>query len=117
MSSTDNQSWPIPEGLCPLGQTAVETLWEFFTQKGIEYHGGGGRFYSPAQWAERGEQWGLKRVLVVTHDGGDQVGAFNLDYEQYELNHELIERLSRHNLYAEQCTSWYSAIYTLPAVG
>ncbi|OBK36967.1 hypothetical protein A5658_04720 [Mycobacterium sp. 1245111.1] len=117
MSTSNSSSWPVPDGLCPLGQTAAATLWEFFVHQGIEYHGGGGKFYTPAQWAERGETGGRSSVLVVTHDGGEHAGAFNLDYEQYELNNALNECLSSVGLYAEQCTSWYSAIYPRAAVG
>jgi hypothetical protein len=114
MSGGDNQSWPIPAGLCAAGQTAAGVVAGFLADERIQYHGGGGKFYSPAEWRERGEEYGLGSLLLVTHDGGDHAGAFNSDYEQDELHQRLHDRLSAHGFYAQQCTSWYSAIYQRP---
>lgn len=109
-----SSSWPIPEDLSPLGTKAAETIRTFMETKGIQYHGGGGHFYSPAQWAARGESYGRTSLLIVTHDGGDHAGAFNLDYEQYDLHNELETTLEQNGLWMEACTNWYTAIYPRP---
>ncbi len=110
-----NNEWPLPNGLSTSGRRAAEAIHEFLATKDLEYHGGGGRFYSPAQWRDRGERYGLSSLLIVTHDGGDHAGAFNLDYEQYALNNELTQWLRDNGFWMEQCTSWYTAIYALTA--
>jgi hypothetical protein len=76
--------------------------------------GGGCRtFYTPAEWRERGESYGRDSVLIVVHDGGDAAAAFSWDYECHNLRESLSDKLAAMGLYAEQCTSWYSAIYEL----
>lgn len=112
--SSDDATWPIPDGLSPLGVLAADVIRGFMESKGIQNHGGGGRFYSPAEWVDRGELYGRSSLLLVTHDGGDHAGAFNLDYEQYDLHDELIKSLESHGLWMEACTNWYTAIYPRP---
>jgi hypothetical protein len=111
-SEVENQ-WPIPEGLSPAGHTAADVIREFLVEKQLTYHGGGGKFYSPQQWSDRGEEYGTQSLLVITHDGGDHAGAFNLDYEQYELHEQLQDRLRKHGLFMEGCTCWYTAVYRI----
>lgn len=108
-----NADWPIPEGLCDAGRAAAEAIRDFLIEHDRNYHGGG-RFYSPAQWRDRGESYGLSSLLIITHDGGDHAGAFNLDYEQYELHDQLQNRLREAGLFVEACTCWYSAVYECP---
>ncbi|NLE78110.1 MAG: hypothetical protein GX610_00735 [Rhodococcus sp.] len=103
--------WPIPTDLSKEGKEAAELLKQFFTEKGITDHGGGGRFYSPSEWKDRGEQWGTESLLIITHDGGDHASAFAYDYGNYSLIDELQTRLGHINVFAEQCTSWYTALY------
>lgn len=110
---TNTSDWPIPEELSAEGQKAAETIRRFLEERGMTYHGGGGRFYTPAQWAERGEEWGLRSLLVITHDGGAHAACFNWAYEQEDLIEELASVLAAVGLRAEQCASWYSAIYPL----
>lgn len=105
------QQWPIPDGLPPRGVVAATVIREFLEEKDATFHGGGGKFYSPEEWQDRGEEYGLRSVLVITHDGGDHAPAFNIDYGAYAFQEELASRLRAHGLYVEQCTSWYSAVY------
>jgi len=105
------QQWPIPDELTSEGLRAANAIRDFLTENGLTYHGGGGRFYAPTQWAERGETYGTSSLLVVTHDGGDHAPAFNLDYGRYELNERLQAVLREHGMYVEACTCWYSAVY------
>lgn len=109
-SEVENQ-WPVPEELSSDGRTAADVIRGFLVEKQLTNHGGGGKFYTPQQWSDRGEQYGTQSLLVITHDGGDHAGAFNLDYEQYELHEQLQDRLRQHGLFVEACTCWYSAVY------
>ncbi|ATI36452.1 hypothetical protein CPI83_30110 (plasmid) [Rhodococcus sp. H-CA8f] len=105
-------NWPIPAGLSKEGKEAAEVIRTLLVEKGLTDHGGGGQFYTPQQWRDREEEYGLGSQLIITHDGGDHAAAFNPDYGDYALMEELRLRLDRANIYPEQCTSWYTAIYT-----
>ena len=100
-----------PEGLCPKGEAAHKAICDFLATNGLEDTGGTRAFYSPAEWRERGEQYGTKSVLVVVHDGGGLAPCCNLDYEAYDLHDALVKTLDKHGVWIEQCTCWYSAIY------
>ena len=65
---SDNATWPIPHGLSPLGVRAAEVIRSFLHDRGIQDHGGGGRFYTPEEWVDRGELYGRTSLLLVTHD-------------------------------------------------
>lgn len=106
-----SSEWRIPDGLSPLGKKAAEATHQFFVDNDITFHGGGGCFYTPQEWAERGEEYGLDSVLVITHDGGSHAAAFNYDYDRSDLMENLREKLAGVGVYVEQCTSWYSAIH------
>lgn len=73
--------------------------------------GGCRPFYSVEEWEDRGEQYGTSSELIVVHDGGDHARYFNMDYMDYKSVEEMNEALFEIGYYAEQCTSWYSAIY------
>ncbi|BBY54013.1 hypothetical protein [Mycolicibacillus koreensis] len=107
-----DSTWPIPDDLSPQGRKAAEIIRGFLADSGMADHGGGGRFYSPQQWRDRGESYGTGSELIITHDGGDHAGAFNMDY-----GHETVERLgdllAADGLYVEGCTNWYSAVYPI----
>ena len=111
MQTEVEQRWPIPADLCEDGRQAANVIRDFLAEHDATNHGGGGKFYSPSQWADRGEAYGTNSLLVITHDGGDHAGAFNLDYEQYEMNNELQKRLMSRGMFVEGCTCWYSAVY------
>ena len=64
----EDATWPIPEGLSPLGAQAAEVIRTFLQDRGIQDHGGGGRFYTPTEWVDRGERYGRSSLLLVTHD-------------------------------------------------
>jgi len=97
--------------LSPEGQRAHAAFVAFLVSKGMTYSGGGQTFFSPEEWAERGEDYGKKSLFVIVHDGGDVAPVCNLDYECYSLNNEMVEEMSKHGVFIEQCTSWYSACY------
>jgi hypothetical protein len=102
----------IPNDLSPDGNRAAEAILALLTTELTSPSGGGGKaFYTPKEWANRGENYGHESVLIVVHDGGDQARYFNLDYEQYEAHERMHAHLEQLGLYAEQCTGWYSAVY------
>lgn len=70
-------------------------------------------FYTPTEWERRGEQYGLGAELIVAYDGGDLAYYFNLDRECYDLHEEMQLVLAEIGVYFEECTCWYSAIYSL----
>ncbi len=74
--------------------------------------GGGCRaFYSPAEWRERGEEYGRDSLLILVHDGGDLATMCSLDYGCYQAQARLVAELRKRGLFVEQCTTWYSAVY------
>jgi hypothetical protein len=111
MSAPVETLWPIPDGLSSEGRTAAETIRTFLDDHDLTEHGGGGRFYTPTQWADRGEDYGTKSLLIITHDGGDHARAFNLDYGDHQSHEALQNALGAVGVYVEGCTTWYSAVY------
>jgi len=109
MSTTTG--WVIPGQLSAKGCEAAAVIVAFLKERDISDPCGGGRFYTPDEWAERGEQFGLGSLLIITHDGGEHAPAFNWDYEAYGLVEALRQALLKIGVYVEQCTSWYSAVY------
>ena len=103
----------IPSDLNPAGKKAAEAIVALMKAE-LENPSGGGQkaFYTPEEWAARGEAYGQGAVLIVVHDGGDQARYFNLDYEQYEAHDRMSRCLAKLDLHSEQCTCWYSAIYS-----
>lgn len=68
-------------------------------------------FYTPEQWRARGERYGLSAVLIVVHDGGSLAPFFAYDCEDYSAIEAMENALRAGGYWAEQCTTWYSAIY------
>ena len=104
----------IPEGLSPGGQAAAEAIVALLTKRGATDTGGCRAFYTPQEWRDRGEKYGLNSILIVVYDGGD-VGAFftmDKDYPQYKRTNEMTKALDEAGPYhSEECHCWYSAIY------
>lgn len=101
----------IPSGLSTKGKNAAEAIVRFLTELEMTETGGCRAFYTPEEWADRGEEYGQKAVLIVAHDGGDLARFFNYDYQSYEMIEEMRKRLDTAGVWPEQCTSWYSAVY------
>jgi hypothetical protein len=109
-----------PEGLDETGERAYEVVAAFLKARGMAYTGGCRVFYSPKEWCERGEQYGKKAALIVAHDGGEHARAFSFDAchvygraEEYEPWESMQDALGEVGCFAEQCTCWYTAIYSL----
>ena len=81
---------------------------------GRELDAGGGRtFYTPEEWREREEEYGLDSLLIVVHDGGDYAEFFNYSYLCPESIAAMETALSVAGYYIEPCTCWYSAVYKI----
>lgn len=106
-----SDQWTIPTGLSPLGEKVARTVDRFFVDERITDHGGGGRFYSPQEWEDRGESYGKGSLLVITHDGGDHAAAFSAEYGNFALQEKLRNVLDPLDVFVEQATGWYSCIY------
>lgn len=104
-----------PPNLSPRAAEAHRVILEVLRKHEATYTGGCRGFYSNAQWAERGEEYGRGAVLVVVYDGGDLGDFFNLDHAEsdssrYEAMRKALEEIG---LYSEECTGWYSGIYEI----
>jgi hypothetical protein len=108
---TTNADLNRPEGLSNLGNAAYDKIMAFLTERGLINTGGCKAFYSPKEWADRGEDYGTDSELIVVHDGGDHAYAFSWSQGQYDLIDAMVENLNPLGVYSEQCTSWYSAVY------
>lgn len=103
-----------PDDASDLARMAAEAIRSILP--GNASTGGCRAFYTPEEWAARGEDYGTDSVLVVVHDGGCLAGYCNQAYTDYHSRERLRRALADLHLYPEQCTSWYTAIYPLPAV-
>lgn len=103
----------MPAGLSSRGEQAWKTIRAFLKETGRESTGGCRAFYSPKEWAARGEEYGLKSELVVVYDGGEHRGCFNCDDGDGKEAAQLDERLAKVGLYVEECTGWYAAVYPI----
>jgi len=123
----------MPEDLSPDGQHAYRVIRARLNAFKDLNTGGCKAFYSPFEWAARGEQSGLKSVLIVVYDGGDLRGHFNMDaaYEGhcmlvdflrengrstsglngYESIEKMQEALGEAGFFFEECNNWYGAVY------
>lgn len=96
-----------------LGDAApiAEVVYGVMARNGRPYSGGCRCFYTPEEWRERGEKYGLNAALIVCHDGGTQADYFNPDKERYDLIEAMDATLADAGCWAEPCTCWYTAIY------
>lgn len=101
----------IPDDLSECGRKAADVIAVFLDERGLKAAGFDRIFYTPKEWRDRGEKYGLRSELIVVHDGGAHAPAFNWDYRNYDLVEQLRVRLQTVGCFAEQCTTWYSAVY------
>ena len=100
-----------PAQLSDAGRAGHATILAVLAKNDRMDTGGCKTFYSPVEWRERGEEYGLSAELIVVHDGGDVAALFNYDYDAINLQNEILLALSDAGLFAEPCTCWYTAIY------
>ncbi len=104
------QLFARPDPLGAAGAWAHRIICRFLREHDIFWSGGCRVFYSPGEWAARGEQYGLRSELIVVHDGGSHKQAVVFDEP---LHDKLVAELAKFDLFIEQETSWYSAVFTI----
>ncbi len=118
----------MPAGLDDAGRRAYAIIVAYLKQHDLTHTGGCKAFYSSAEWKGREEQYGTESHLVVVYDGGDMRPVFSMDaaYDldcaifqetrqprtPYALYEGMQEQLRAAGLYFEECTRWYSAVYS-----
>lgn len=103
----------LPKGSREAAKVA-RMVRDFAEANGLADTGGCRAFYTPKEWADRGEEYGRGSVLVIVYDGGDL--RYALDPTAcadagWTLQDKLHRLLETAGYYAEPCTCWYSAIY------
>ncbi len=102
----------MPENLSEKGKKAWQIIHDYITATKLDYTGGCRTFYSPGEWRARGEEYGTNSELIVVYDGGDVRECFDSEFK-YDHEEAIREKLDQVGLYAERCTGWYSAIYSV----
>ena len=107
--NNDNQ---MPENLSKKGEDAYRVIMAVLTECDALYTGGCKTFYSPTEWAERGEKYCLNAELIVVFDGGAVAHFFSGSYaDSVYLMDKMDSALAEAGFYAELGTSWYAGIY------
>ena len=101
----------MPPGLSAKAQKAYMTIMTILVRHGLTFTGGCRPFYSPEEWAARGEKFCKNADLYVVHDGGDLSAIFGDFAEPFYS--DISEALKVHKMYVEGCTGWYSAVYPI----
>ena len=110
-----NQDWRVPTGLSREARKLVFAIRKLAF--GFAWSAGGQKvFWSPKEWAEKGEQYGKGAELVILHEGGDHAPFFSLDHASYDLNPYVdfeftMAFLKKHGYWAEGLYTWSTAIY------
>lgn len=109
-----------PPNLGELGKKAREIILAVAGKYELTNSGGCKTFYSPAEWEERGEEYGQGSELIVVYDGGDFRNFFSMDacyaiarpgINCYAFYEEMQAALNAVGLHFEECTGWFAAIY------
>jgi hypothetical protein len=119
----------MPADLNTAGRRAYEIIVAYLKEHGRTDTGGCKAFYSPIEWSARKEEYGTKSHLVIVYDGGAMRPVFSMDaaydldcgnYQQtgksrepYAFYEGMQEKLREAGLYFEECTRWYSAVYSV----
>lgn len=122
----------MPRDLGSAGRRAYEIIVEYLKARGLDDNGGCKAFYSPAEWRKREEAYGTESHLVVVYDGGAIRPVFSMDAaydldcavyqetgekrEPYQLYEGMQAKLREAGLYFEECTRWYSAVYSVDSL-
>jgi len=93
------------------GMKAYMIIMTILTRHGLADTGGCRPFYSPEEWAARGEKYCKNADLYIVHDGGSLSAVFGDFVEPFYG--EISKALKKHKLYVEGCTGWYSAVYPI----
>lgn len=113
----------MPAGLDEKGQKAHAIIVDYLTTNNLtttEVQ----VFYAPAEWRERGEEYGRDSLLVIVYDGCatlKQVFSMDYCYEAvaarrgypacYSHYEAMQQKLAEAGFFFEECTRYYAAIY------
>jgi hypothetical protein len=111
MNAITIENLAAPKDITPLATQAVASIVAVLVMEGSDYTGGCKTFYSPQEWAERGEKYGKDSLLIVAHDGGEVSRYFDYDRGDYSAIARMDNALRLLGLFAEAQTNWYTAIY------
>ncbi|HSX22377.1 MAG TPA: hypothetical protein VLE97_06330 [Gaiellaceae bacterium] len=118
----------MPEGLSEQGRRAYEIILAYLTEHGLSKPAddNDATFHEPKGW---NQEYGGRSLLVISHRGGPLGPVFSMDFaydhdcanyrktgktrEPYALYEGMQEKLREAGLYFEDCTRWYSAVYSI----
>ena len=101
----------IPAGLSKRGKEAAEIILDRAAKRDHFSTGGCRAFYTPKEWADRGEPYGEGAVLIVVHDGGDLGPMFELDHFCYDQVEQMMDALGSKGFHPEGMFCWCTAIF------
>lgn len=112
------KGYEMPDDLDELSRAAYAKIMDVLRAAddppGSALWAGGARvFYSPAEWAARGERYGLGSRLIITYDGGAHRRFFTLDEMDYPAVERMRASLEEIGVYFEECTGWYAAVWPI----
>jgi hypothetical protein len=109
----------IPSGLCPKGRAAAHAIVALLSARGVTPKER--IFFTPKEWRQQGQEYGLTSVLIVVYEDEQGVAPFfsldacvpegwgrPADYERVESQMAFLRPLG---VYSEQCTRWYSSVH------
>jgi hypothetical protein len=116
----------MPEGLSAPGRRAHAIIVAYLAEHGIAKHDGEPAFHAPQSW---NQEYGARSHLVIAHEGSALGPVFSMDFayesdcahyrkigkarEPYALYEGMQAKLREAGLYFEDCTRWYSAVYSI----
>jgi hypothetical protein len=109
--SFDKDNWAVPTGLSRKARKLALALVRLAKER--NWNAGQKVFWSPKEWKDKGECYGLESELVILHEGGDHAPFFSLDhsFESYDSYEEQLKFLSQYGFYCEGLYTWSSAVY------
>lgn len=111
--SFDKDNWAVPTGLSRKARKLALAIVKLAKER--NWYAGQKVFWSPKQWKDKGEHYGLNAELVILHECGDHAPFFSLDHSSYTGSYkqydEQVKFLSGYGFYSEGLYTWSSAIY------
>jgi hypothetical protein len=113
--SFDKDNWAVPAGLSRKARKLALALAKLAKER--NWNAGQKVFWSPKEWRNKGEHYGLNAELVILHEGGDHAPFFSLDYcswykdGRYDQYDEQCKFLREYGFWLEGLYTWSSAVY------
>ena len=112
MDKITDPNLAIPKGLSRGGRKAAKTILESgLKELGSLSSGGCRTFYTPKEWADRGEVSGNGSILVVVYDGGDLYSLLSYHSESPRMRDRMDEAMDNAGFFIETINCWSSAVY------